>query len=433
MRTLVAFLCLFLQSLAWPGAAAPNSGALDRAEAALMDGDFQRAASLAGGVSGSEAARILGEALEAQGDLKGAAKAYARAAEDPEAAAWLAKRAQTLEAAADKAEVAPTPVPTPVPTKAVTAIATPTPPPTFTPLPSPTPIPTAQPSAVPTVVPTQARTEVPTPVTTPAPAPDAALEKERQALAKERQALEDEKAALEQKRKAMAAGYEEEKPTQGLTLYGGVGGYWAKVVEKFNDAIRLDSQGNFNVGSGSSTTGNGPSPQTGFPLSEALGLRWEGFVVEGTVLDQEISYNKPVGTGTGQSRASLNLTMISLGYDWAFVRRGGILGPVELALPLHVDFSSMNVEIGGIKQSANRGGPAFGLSLRYWVMPRLMLELEGLYHLQPGEDNGGGGSDSSSAGGGGNCGNNCGGSTGSNDTGSQDGINARFNLGWRFL
>ncbi len=79
-RAFILFLAL-LPGLARAGAMqapASSSDAVDRAEAALMDGDFERASSLVARASGPEAARILGEALEAQGDLKGAASGLRR-------------------------------------------------------------------------------------------------------------------------------------------------------------------------------------------------------------------------------------------------------------------------------------------------------------------------------------------------------------------
>jgi tetratricopeptide (TPR) repeat protein len=394
---------------------------LERAEAALMDGDYRRAASLAANASGPEAARIQGEALEAQGDLQGAAKAYARAAEAADDGAWLAKRAKVLAAAAEKAaEVTPTPQAT----KAATAVPTPTAAPTALPSPSsvPTVIPTEASTPVPTPMATQAPTDAPTAAVTAAPTPDAALEKERQALAKERQALEEEKSALEKKRKALDAGYEEEKLTQGLTLYAGGNAYFMSVIDHLNEAVKQD------VGGGS----QGPVPSIEFPFGQQVGLRWEGWSLEYLHLDQGLDYQASVSSGGQPGHAQIRLSMFGLGYDWAFVRRDGWLGPVELALPLRAYFGLLELRANGEVQESHPGGPAFGLAVRYWPSRRLLLELQGLYHIQPSGDNGGDNSDGNSC-------QSCSGA-GSSNSGpsssynmSTDGLEIRLDLGWRFL
>jgi hypothetical protein len=183
------------------------------------------------------------------------------------------------------------------------------------------------------------------------------------------------------------------KPTQGLTLFAGAGGFWANSLEKFNQAVRND-QGAM----------SGPAAQVEFPLQEAFGLRWEGFVVEYQVLQAELNYTKPVGSTTGPGRATIRTDALSGGYDWAFIRKGTLLGPVELALPLRIEWGGTDAQVGNLNYNTGNGGPAFGLQMRVWAWQRLMLELEGLYHLQPGDNSGG---DSSS-----NCNGGCGGNGG---------------------
>jgi hypothetical protein len=252
--------------------------------------------------------------------------------------------------------------------------------------------------------------------------PDAALQKEREALAKERQALEDEKDALRKKRQALDAGYEEEKPTQGLTLYAGMGYYPANVVEGLNNALRFE-QG----------ASSGPTPSMQTPLTQVLGLRWEGFVVEGSILREEINYMRSIAGASTPARASINMTLFSLGYDWAFIRRGTLLGPVELALPLRAEYGLMEVDFAGTTERAHPGGPSLGLSLRVWAGHRFLIEMQGLYHIKPGNgDHGDSGDD---------CGGGCGGGggTGASNKGptpignSQDGPEGRLNIGWRFF
>lgn len=421
MKRGILFLFLFAAggALAGPPAAAvrDSSDALSRAESALMDGDFQRAASIADGLSGPDAARIVGEAKEAQGDLKGAAEAYAAAAQDPNADAWLKSHAAALSA------VVAQPTATPKPTQRPTQAPTSTPLPTATP--TPTPVPTQAPTTAPTAVPTKVETPAPTPLTTAAPTPDSSLQAEREKLAKEREELEAEKKRLKEERENLKAEPSGMKPTQGLTFYLGGGGYWAKVVDKFNDAVRAD-QG----------TGSGDKAQLDFPVQAAVGLRWEGFVVEYQELTGTIDYNKPTGSSTGPGHAELKSDAISFGYDWAFVKQGSWLGPVELALPLRLEFGGTNATIGNQTYETGNGGPVFGLQTRVWAWHRLMIELEAMFHVQTGGGDPHGGNDGSNNGGGGgsggsgSCGN-C--SNNSNINLSREGIEARLNLGWRFF
>jgi hypothetical protein len=431
MRVALAFLFLLSPGLLRPGGlmpAAPSStDALDRAETALMDGDFDRAASLASNASGPEAERLLGEALEAKGDLKGAAAAYADAAKDASgpAAGWLSGRAQGLQAAAQKQAEAlePSPLPTATPTA----------------IPSPTAVATAVPTAVPTLVPTAAPTLMPSPQATPSPDLEAQqkaledekarqeMEKEKLELLRQRQQLEDDKAKLEQEKEALQKQPVAAAPnnSQGLTFYWGGGYYQAKVVTKVNDFVRQASQS-------SQSNNSGSAPQIQFPLNKAIGLRWDGFAVEGEFLDADLNYT---GTGSqasnGQTDISIHLAMVSFGYDWAFIRRGTLLGPLELAIPLRLEFGQVEVDGGGLQNSSGFGGPASGLSLRCWVTPRFLMEAQALYHINPGGGHNGGDN-------GGNQGS--GGGSGSNSNVSQsidglsdEGFEARLNLGWRFF
>lgn len=407
-----------------------SSEALSRAESALMDGDFQRAASLADGLSGPEAARIVGEAREAQGDLKGAAKAYAEAAQGAAAGDWLKGHAAALDAAASQPTA--TPKPTRRPTQAPTATALPTA--------------TSTPTAVPTQAPTQAPTALPTPVPTPiatlapsaAPTPDSSLQAERDKLAKEREELEAEKKRLADEREKLKSDAPAPKASQGLTLFVGGGPYFADIVDKFNQAVKLDSEGMLNSGSSAGVNNSpGQSPSVHFPLNMAVGLRWGGFVIEYDLLQASLDYSRPPVSGSGSGHAELKTDAISFGYDWAFIRRGGALGPVELALPLRAEFGGIDAKVGAQSYNSGAGGPATGLQVRYWPMQHLMIELEGLYHIQPsgGGDSGG---DSSSNGCGG-CGGGSGGSGNNNGNSSggfkfsREGIEARLNLGWRFF
>jgi hypothetical protein len=410
-RPLLLFLAL-IPGLARAGSApAPVvSDALDRAEAALMDGDFDQAASLASRAAGPEAARILGEALEAQGDLKGAAAAYAEASQGPGAdSAWLQKRARSLQAAAAAAE--------------------PTPQPTRTPSVPPTPQPTSTPTltAAPTLQATPSATSVASPVPTAVPSPQAtqtvsdddkarqALEKEKLDLARERQELEDEKARMAQERRDLKK--KSFGSSQGMTFYWGGGAYWPSAIEKLNEDA--------NQSQGGSSSG-GDAARVHVSWNKVLGLRWNGFAVEGEFLEQSLAYNNSRGI---PGDAKVNLNMVSFGYDWAFIRRGTLLGPLELALPLRVELGQANIEVNGQSQSTGVGGPAVGLSLRCWATPRFMIEAQGLYHYSP-DGNGHGDQN------GGNGGNNNGGSSGGqNGTEglAQDGFEARLSLGWRLF
>jgi hypothetical protein len=426
MRAVLAFLFLLSPGLLRPGglppAAQASTDALDRAETALMDGDFDRAASLASDASGPDAQRLLGEALEAQGDLKGAAAAYAAAAKDASgpAAAWLSGRAQGLQSAAQKQAEASQASPTP--------LATPTA------MPTPTALATAVPTAIPTAIPTQ----VPSPLATPSPDLEAQqkaqqdeqarqeLEKEKLDLLHQRQLLEDDKAKLEQEKQDLQKQPVAATPnqSQGLTFYWGGGYYEAKVVNKVNDFVKQQSQSNQGNNSGS-------APQIQFPLNKSIGLRWAGFVVEGDFLDADLGYTAP--GSQQQNDINIHIAMASVGYDWAFIRRGTLLGPLELAIPLRLEFGQLEVDGLGQQNSTGFGGPASGLSLRCWVTPRFMMEAQALYHVNPDGGHNNNGGDNS----GGNQGNGSG--SGSNSTIqsidglSDEGFEARLNLGWRFF
>jgi hypothetical protein len=420
MQRLILFLAL-LPGLAQAGAMqAPvsSSDAVDRAEAALMDGDFQRAASLASNASGPQAARILGEALEAQGDLKGAASAYAEAAESAsKGSAWLQKKAQSLQAAAAAAAVQPTASPTNTPTAQPTAM------PTASPTPTATAVPTPQATAAVTLPATPEPTPKPSPVIDDQARLD--LEKEKAELARQRQDLDDQKARLAQEREDL----QKEQATkgvsrsQGLTFYVGAGAYSPKAVEKFNNTVSQQQGG----------SSGGDTAQVHFSVNKAVGLRWEGFAIEGEFLEQSLSYTNSQGQ---PQEAKVSLDMVSVGYDWAFIRRGTLLGPVELALPLRVELGQVSVASDGQNYSTGPGGPAFGLSLRCWATPRFLIEAQALYHvnIHAGGDYNGGQN-------GGNSGNNNGGQgNGSGSGGQQDtedltqeGFEARLSLGWRLF
>ena len=147
------------------------------------------------------------------------------------------------------------------------------------------------------------------------------------------------------------------------------------------------------------------------------------------MVEEGISYVRPPVYGSAQGYAKFKLSLLSLGYDWAFVRRGTWLGPVELALPLRVDLGEMTVQLNNQSDSSKPGGLTLGLSLRVWATQRLLIELQGLYHMQPGDNN----NDSK-----GNCGsgpNGCGGPNNgpASVSSSHDGPEGRLNIGWRFL
>lgn len=440
-KSLALFLAIASGPL-WAGSmgsqpASSGSDDLARAEAALMDGNFEKAARLAEGESGPEAARIVGAAKEAQGDLKGAAAAYAEAAKDADApgAAALARKAKALSAAV--ATLSPRPSATAVPTKAPTAA--PTSAATATPTPSPTPKPTDAPTAAPTSVATAAPTAAPT---VNASLEDQqkkladekaalALEKEHLELEKERQALAEEKTKLAEERQSLAKGLlpKPKGEGQGFTVYLGAGIYLPKTVEKLNDVIRADQPGV-----------TGATAQFENPMTMGLGLRWDGFVLEGVHEGGTLDYKS-----SGKDRhAEFDVMLLSTGYDWALIRRGRFLGPVELALPIRLELVKMDIQDYNQQGNDVKWGPAFGLSLRVWATPRLVIELQGLYHIAVdgvhGGDNGDGG------GNGGNC-NGCNGgggsscptcpNNGSNQSQSvganQDGPEGRLNIGWRFF
>lgn len=444
MPKALALLLAIASGPLWAGSmgapqAASGSDDLSRAEAALMDGNFEKAARLAEGESGPEAARLVGAAKEAQGDLKGAAAAYAEAAKDAEGpgAAALARKAKALGAAVATLSPRPTAtaVPTKAPTAAPTAVATATP--TPSPTPKPTEVPTAAPTAVPTAVPTLAATAAPT---VSASLQDEqkkledekaalALEKEHLALEKERQALAEEKAKLAEDRKNLESGKKPKSESQGLTFYLGGGIFHPKMVENLNEAIGHDQPST-----------NGPTARFENPMTLGLGLRWDGFVLEGSHEGAYLDYKSG-----GQTRsAGYDLLMLSTGYDWALIRRGRFLGPVELALPIRLELAKMDFQYYKQQVSDVVWGPALGLSLRVWATQRFVIEAQGLYHIavdnrhDDGGDsnsgcngcNGGGGG---GGGGGGSCGN-CGNNNSTQDVqANQDGIEGRLNIGWRFF
>jgi hypothetical protein len=253
------------------------------------------------------------------------------------------------------------------------------------------------------------------------------LQKEREDLERQRKELEAEKDKLRKEQLAKDAGYGDEEAErnrrQGLTLYGGAGVYLLASVDKLNEYVRQD------VGSGS-----GPVPSIKFPLDQAVGLRWGGFVLEYLHLDQGLSYKAGASSGGTEHHVKISVEMLAAGYDWAFLRRGGWLGPVELALPLRVYVGESEIRANGMQQNSHPGGPAFGLAVRYWPSWRFLLELQGLYHIQPSGDNNGGDSNSC-----GSCGGSGPGPGPASGPGSisfypnTDGPEFRFNLGWRFF
>ena len=202
--------------------------------------------------------------------MKAAAKAFEDAAQDPDASVWLRHHAKVLAA------VAAVPTPTLKPTARPTLVVS------FTSTATPTATPT--PSAAPTSVVTPLTTTVPIAIPSAVVTPDPSIQAERDKLARERKELEEEKVRLAEERRQMhSEPTPPTKPSQGLTLYVGLGVYQAKAVDKLNDAIQMDSQG----------SGRGPAPFIEVPFSKSVGLRWEGLTVEGLMVEEGISYVRP--------------------------------------------------------------------------------------------------------------------------------------------
>ncbi len=342
----------------------------ETARAALLAGDARRAESMLSGSGEAASLRLLGEARELQGDLKGAASAYARAAAKlgagPEAK-FLNQRAvdmQQIEAqAAAQLKSTPTAQATTVPTQA--------------PTPEPTIASTSLATAPPTRVPTTAATTQVTPDAAAAEqeAARAALAKEREALEREKMALAEEKKKLAEEKVAAQGG--KRRGNQGFRILAGAGSHWSEGVQVINDFAN----------NGAQTGNSGPRAvhDIAFPYNFGIGLRWAGVLAELTMQELTAEYEAQVGLSTQLRMVALRQETFGLGYDWVLFSLGSGARCTEFLLPLRLEYAHAVVNISGLEADSSNFGPALGLGFRWLMSEDFSLEGSVLYHVAMGD------------------------------------------------
>jgi hypothetical protein len=353
--------CLALALLLAPAASAATS-AYDQAEAALADGDFKRAQSLASTAANSgdtDALLLKAETSLAIGDRAAAATALERAAKNlkPSQARVLEQRAQGLRQAASK-QASQADQLASKPTKAPTA--------------APTPVPTTQPTVLPTMTALPTAAPTPDPVQARLEDEKRALEAERAKLAEERarlaleterRALEDERRQLQEERRRLAE--ERTAPTKksaspsGLPM-GGISLLWAwRQPDYTRDFAEISMP----------------------PMDLITKFRFEGAVLEAGIFATDLVLTVPTEGMDGKHNEYISVTApwIAVGYDvmpWA-----PQIGQARAYLPLGVRFT---LNYGGMKGEtylAPTISAHTGLGLRWRISRRFGLDFSGRWNV----------------------------------------------------
>lgn len=192
-----------------------------------------------------------------------------------------------------------------------------------------------------------------------------ALDVERRALEDEKRKLAEERAQLQAERdRSHADADAKDTLSGGLGLFGGF--YQPDFIKDFNDPLNS-------------------------PTDIGAVLNWKGLILEGGIFNVDLAMSvtgtaSPCPTCPNEQTQTLNLSVpwVALGYDWMPWRAG--IGQWRPYLPLgvRVTFNALDTDKG----SYNGTGTSFfaGLGLRWRMTRRLALDLSGRFHVTLSQD-----------------------------------------------